>query len=73
MAKKTTQAAAPADDTTAASVIDPAAYYRVHAKTRFKLGGIGFGPGQETEVTGAILAGLLAGEHAGKITGWGPR
>lgn len=71
MAKKSTKPAAPADDTTAE--IDPAAYYRVDAKTRFRLGGIGFGPGQETEVTGAILAGLLAGEHAGKITGWGPR
>ena len=72
MAKKTSQAAAPADDTTAASVIDPGAYYWVHAKARFKHGGIGFGPGQETEVTGAILAGLLAGEHAAKIIAWGP-
>ncbi|MBK5962460.1 hypothetical protein CCR97_30355 [Rhodoplanes elegans] len=68
MAKKTTTA--PADDATA--VIDRAAYYRVKASARFKLGGIGFGAGQETEVTGAILTALLASEHAAKVAGYEP-
>ncbi|MDC7787368.1 hypothetical protein PQJ75_13525 [Rhodoplanes sp. TEM] len=51
--------------------VEPAAYYRVEALTRFRFAGAGFGPLSRTEVTGELLTRLLASEHAGKVVRWG--
>ena len=58
------------NETASSAKIDEAAYYRVDASTRFKAFGTGFGPSVETEVTGALLAKLLASEHAGKVASY---
>lgn len=52
--------------------IDDAAYYRVQVSGRFKDFGVGFGPQSETQVTGALLRKVLAGEFASKVTGYTP-
>jgi hypothetical protein len=71
MAKKPTSTA----ETNDASAIDPAsidptAHYRVVARARFKAFGVGFGGLSTTEVSGALLSKILAGEHAGKVESW---
>ncbi|MGX7742634.1 hypothetical protein [Rhodopseudomonas parapalustris] len=52
--------------------ISDEAYYTVHVAARFKAAGVGFGTQSETQVTGALLKQLLAGEHADKVTGYTP-
>ena len=66
MAKKTTtEATAPTVED-----IDPAAYYRVEAASRFRFAGAGFGALSQTEVSGEVLVRLLASEHAAKVARW---
>lgn len=74
MAKKASTTAEPAapipDGAAGIPAIEPAAYYRVEASTRFRFAAAGFGPLSRTEVSGELLTRLLASEHAGKVVRW---